>query len=76
MSTIDLRASYWQIPLSPESTQYTAFLFNGQSYTYQVLPFGLKTTVGSFSRAMDLILGPEVRQFTVNYTDDLLIVSD
>ena len=76
MSTIDLRASYWQIPLSPESTQYTAFLFNGQSYTYQVLPFGLKTAVGSFSRAMDLILGPEVRQFTVNYIDDLLIVSD
>ena len=76
MSTIDLRASYWQIPLSPESTQYTAFLFNGQSYTYQVLPFGLKTAVGSFSRAMDLILGPEVRQFTVNYIDDLLIVSN
>ncbi|KAJ3662473.1 hypothetical protein Zmor_006821 [Zophobas morio] len=76
MSTIDLRASYWQIPLCPESTQYTAFLFNGQSYTCQVLPFGLKTAVGSFSRAMDIILGPEVRQFTVNYIDDLLIVSD
>ncbi|KAJ3617875.1 hypothetical protein MTP99_006962 [Tenebrio molitor] len=60
MSTIDLRSSYWQIPLSPESTQYTAFLFNGQSYTYQVLPFGLKTAVGSFSRAMNVILGPEV----------------
>jgi hypothetical protein len=76
MSTIDLRSSYWQIPLSPESTQYTAFLFNGQSYTYQVLPFGLKTAVGSFSRAMNVILGPEVREFTVNYIDDLLIVSD
>ena len=38
LSIIDLRSSYWQIPLSPESTQYTAFLFNGQSYTYQVLP--------------------------------------
>jgi hypothetical protein len=38
MSAIDLRSSYWQIPLSPESTQYTAFLFNGQSYTYEVLP--------------------------------------
>jgi hypothetical protein len=75
MSAIDLRSSYWQIPLSAESTQYTAFLFNGQSYTYQVLPFGLKTAVGSFSRAMDVILGPEVREFTINYIDDLLIVS-
>jgi hypothetical protein len=51
-------------------------LFNGQSYTYQVLPFGLKTAVGSFCRAMNVILGPEVREFTVNYIDDLLIVSD
>jgi hypothetical protein len=75
MSAYDLRSSYWQIPLSAESTQYTAFLFNGQSYTYQVLPFGLKTAVGSFSRAMDVILGPEVREFTINYIDDLLIVS-
>jgi hypothetical protein len=40
-----------------------------------VLPFGLKTVVGSFSRAMNVILGPEVREFTVNYIDDLLIVS-
>jgi hypothetical protein len=74
MSAIDLRSSYWQIPLSPESTQYTAFLFNGQSYTYQVLPFGLKTAVGSFNRAMDVIFGPEVREFTLNYIDDVLIV--
>jgi hypothetical protein len=34
ISAIDLRSSYWQIPLSPLSTPYTAFLFNGQSYTY------------------------------------------
>lgn len=76
MSTLDLTSSYWQIPLSPESCQYTAFLYNGQSYTYQVLPFGLKTAVGSFSRAMDFILGPEVRSFTLNYIDDLLIISN
>lgn len=40
MSAIDLRSSYWQIPLSPESTQYTAFLYNGKTYTYLVFPFG------------------------------------
>nr|XP_015840034.1 PREDICTED: retrovirus-related Pol polyprotein from transposon 17.6 [Tribolium castaneum] len=76
MSTIDLRSSYWQIPLSPESRQYTAFLYNGRSYTYQVLPFGLKTAVGSFSRAMDVVLGTEVREFVVNYIDDLLVASE
>lgn len=75
LSTIDLRLSYWQIPLDEDSKQYTAFLYNGRSYVYQVLPFGLKTAVASFSRAMDLILGPEVREFCVNYIDDLLIAS-
>lgn len=76
MSTIDLRASYWQIPLDPSSTQYTAFLYGGKTYTYQVLPFGLKTAVASFTRAMDIILGPEVQEFTFKYIDDLLVVSD
>lgn len=75
LTTIDLRSSYWQIPLTPNSTQYTAFLYNGKSYTYQVLPFGLKTAVGSFTRAMDVILGPETRSFVLNYIDDLLVVS-
>lgn len=75
MSTIDLVASYWQIPLTANSTQYTGFLFQGKSYTFQVLPFGLKTAVGSFTRAMDNILGPELRDFVLNYIDDLLIAS-
>lgn len=40
-----------------------------------MLPFGLKTAVGSFTRAMDVILGPEVRESTFNFVDDLLIGS-
>ncbi|CAB3260074.1 unnamed protein product, partial [Arctia plantaginis] len=63
------------IPLHPESTKYTGFTFMGKSYTYLVLPQGLKTSVGSFSRAMDVILGVEVRSFCVNYLDDLVVFS-
>ncbi|KAH0817218.1 hypothetical protein GEV33_005573 [Tenebrio molitor] len=48
---------------------------DGTSYTYQVLPFGLKMAVGSFSGAMDVILSPEVGEYTITYIDDLLIVS-
>ena len=75
MTLVDLKSSYWQIPLSPESRKYTAFLYNGRSYVYAVLPFGIKTAVGSFSRAMDIILGPEVREYVTNYVDDLLVAS-
>ena len=47
---IDLRSSYWQIPLTLESWKYTAFSYNGRLFAYLVLPFGLKTAVASFSK--------------------------
>lgn len=73
LTTIDLRSSYWQIPLEKESRQYTAFSHNGRTFVYMVLPFGIKTAVGSFSRAIETILGPEIREFTRNYIDDILV---
>lgn len=75
MSAIYLRSFCWQIPLFSDSTPHTAFLYDGKSYTYQVLPFGLKTAVGSFTLAMDVILGLEVQEFVFKYVDDLLVVS-
>lgn len=73
ISLIDLNNAYFQIPLHPDSTKYTGFTFMGKSFTYSVLPQGLKTSVGSFSRAMDIILGTEVRAFCTNYLDDLVV---
>lgn len=73
MSILDLNDAYFQIPLEKESTKYTGFTFNGKSYTYNVLPQGLKTSVGSFSRAIDLILGPELKEFSIAYLDDLCV---
>lgn len=73
ITTIDLNNAYFQIPISQESRKYTGFVYNGKSYVYKVLPQGLKTSVGSFSRGMDKILGPDVREFCANYLDDLII---
>lgn len=75
ISVIDLNNAYFQIPISEGSKKYTGFSFNGKSYVYNVLPQGLKTSVGSFSRAMDIILGHEVREFCVNYLDDLAVIT-
>lgn len=75
ITIIDLNNAYFQIPLTEASRKYTGFTFNGKSYVYNVLPQGLKTSVGSFSRAMDIILGPDVREFCVNYLDDLAIIT-
>ncbi|WP_337230432.1 reverse transcriptase domain-containing protein, partial [Proteus terrae] len=60
ISIVDLNNAYFQIPISDSSKKYTGFSFNGKSYVYNVLPQGLKTSVGSFSRAMDFIIGHEV----------------
>ncbi|CAK1600449.1 unnamed protein product [Parnassius mnemosyne] len=75
ITTIDLNNAYFQIPINKDGRKYTGFTFNGKSYVYNVLPQGLKTSVGSFSRAMNLILGPEVQEFCVNYLDDLAIIT-
>lgn len=75
ISVVDMNNAYFQIPITEESKRYTGFTFNGKSYVYNVLPQGLKTSVGSFSRAIDIILGHEVRDFCVNYLDDLAIVT-
>lgn len=75
LTTIDFTSSYWQIPLEHNSKQYTAFSYNGRTYVYRVLAFGIKTAVAGFSRCMDVVLGTDVRDYTINYIDDLLITS-
>lgn len=72
ISLIDLNNAYYQIPLNKDSRKYTGFTFMGKTYTYCVLPQGLKTSVASFSRVMDIILA-DVREFCVNYLDDLIV---
>ncbi|XP_062707427.1 uncharacterized protein LOC134287994 [Aedes albopictus] len=74
-SSIDLTSSYWQISIKKEHRKYVGFLFDQKSYVFNVLPFGLNTAVASFSRAMDLILGPEILEFIEKYLDDLLVHS-
>ena len=48
MTSLDLTAGYWQVPLAEVSRKYTAFLFNGKNYQFRRLPFGLNTSVASF----------------------------
>lgn len=69
MTSIDLRNSFWQMPLSRDSRCYTGFLYKGKSYQFTVTPFGLKT------RGLDSILTEEVKAFTLIYVDDCLVIS-
>ena len=69
MSTIDLRSSFWQIPLHRECRDFTGFLYEGKCYRYTVTPFGLKTSLASLTRGLDRVLSKEVKEFTILYVD-------
>ena len=66
---------YWQVPLAVESRKFTAFSFDGKLYQFKVIPFGLKTAGAGFMRVLDLALGNELREFTTNYVNDILVAS-
>lgn len=76
LSTLDLTSSYWQVPIRERDRKYTGFLFENNTYVFNVLPFGLSTSVASFVKALDQILGPETQDFSFSYVDDLLVFSE
>uniref|UniRef100_A0A1B6GZR8 RNA-directed DNA polymerase n=1 Tax=Cuerna arida TaxID=1464854 RepID=A0A1B6GZR8_9HEMI len=75
LTSIDLTASYWQIPLDAKSRQYTAFQFRGKTYHYKVTPFGISTSQAALVRALDKVFNDEVENFTLIYVDDICIIS-
>lgn len=75
MSSIDLKNSFWQVPLSHKSRDYTGFLYKGRTYRFTVTPFGLKTSSASLARGLDTVLPEEVKKFTLIYVDDCLVIS-
>lgn len=73
-TTIDLLKGFWQIPLSEETKQFTAFVTHSGSYEYNVLPFGWKNSPKYFQQMMDRVL-KEHKKFCRYYIDDILIFS-
>lgn len=73
MTSIDLTASFWQIPLAEECKKYTAFVYMGRSYHFNVVPFGLNISVSAFIRMLDSVLGDELLSKVTCYVDDVLI---
>ena len=64
-TTLDLTKGYWQIPLSPESKEKTAFS----------TPFGLFGAPATFQRLMDRVLFPHAA-YAAAYLDDVIIHSN
>ena len=75
--TIDLKDAYLHVPIHPDSQRYLGFSFQGQTYLYQVLPFGLCDSPWVFTRLVATVIAflrlQGIRIF--HYLDDWLVVA-
>ena len=73
-TTIDLLSGFWQIPVDPETQDILAFSTPFGQYTWQVMPFGIKTAPACFQRMMDKVLKKGDDEDSA-YLDDVMVAS-
>lgn len=74
LTTLDLCKGYWQVPLTPEAQEMTAFRVPSGLFHFTVMPFGLHGAAATFQRLMDQVLrGAE--DYAAAYIDDVVVHS-
>ncbi|CAI6377233.1 unnamed protein product [Macrosiphum euphorbiae] len=79
-SSLDFSSGYWQIPLDSSVRQYTSFLYDGRSYQFCVVPFGLNISNAAFGKGLEAALNnysiPCMSPDDIHtYVDDILVSS-
>ena len=72
-STLDLQSCYWQVPMSPHSKPYTAFITSHGLYEFKCMPFGLSNVPATFQRLMNATLHGLLHTHCFIYLDDIII---
>ena len=75
-TTLDLKASYWQVEMVEECKPYTAFTCGPLGfYECETMPFGATNAPATFQRLMDNCLGDLNMNWCIVYLDDIIIFS-
>ncbi|XP_072143700.1 uncharacterized protein [Dermacentor andersoni] len=73
-SKFDFTKGYWQVPMSTESREKTAFSSTSGLYHFIYMPFGIKTAPAVFARLMRSVLGGLANVH--HYFDDVVVATD
>ena len=74
-STVDLKSAYWQVPLSEETKEITAFTTFKGRFQFKRLPFGLVNAPSHFCKLMTGVLAELLRAGVMAYLDDVVVFS-
>lgn len=69
--SIDMKNGFYQIPVSPDSVKFTAFITPDGHYEFLKMPFGICNGPSVFQRAINKAV--QHLKFLLVYIDDLLI---
>ncbi|RWS00391.1 hypothetical protein B4U79_07363 [Dinothrombium tinctorium] len=74
-SKFDLTSGYYQIDVSKDSRDKTAFTCKKGLFQFKRLPFGLSNAPPAFQRTMDLVLASLKWKCALIYIDDIIVYS-
>ena len=75
-ATMDLKSGFWQVKMSEESRQYTAFTVGSLGiYEFLRMPYGLCNVPATFQHLMQNCLGELNLQYALIYLDDVIVYS-
>ena len=72
-SSLDLVCSYNQIPLAEECQDLVSFTFEGQMFSFCVVPFGYKNGAQALMAMLQRVVGTELLSRILVYIDDIVI---
>ena len=76
-STMDLKSGFWQVKVSEESHQYTAFTVGSMGvYKFLHVPYSLCNAPATFQCLMQNCLGEFNLSFAMVYLDDVIVYSE
>ena len=72
-TTLDLISGYWQVEMSDDDREKTAFCMPDGLFEFNVMPFGLCNVPATFQRLMDAVLAGLQWSSCLVYLDDVII---